>query len=244
MANIINGNFSLKDVLQLTFQSEFKNRYEYKERDVLKSISIQSIKTLKPDRPNEPTVTYRIISSSYPQYYPYFTKTDSRGRHHTYQRKFKHEYEVVLSMDRLSINTKAWKIRLGSLAKWEENPPANMLKSVSLADRDSIKKNLERKYKDKTKSFINEEYKKEIEKRKNQGKYLNVGDYNIEVKKINPDFYFRCMVVYDRNNHLYNKDTTNHALPVVTNPSNIMFFPKHVINLLDVLMKKGILKDN
>lgn len=218
MANVITGSFTLKEVLQITKQSQFENRFDYKERDVLRSIKVQERVQLKPDRPNEPTVKYIIRTYSYPQYKPYLQK--GQTRQHTY----KHQYDSTLEMDRLSLNTTSWKYRLGSGKVWKE-APQNLIRSI-------YKRNL----KVWPKSRIEQH-------RKNTKPYLDSGDWNSRVQGINADWIFRCWYAYFLHGHGYGRNYYGNV-PSSLNPKNIVFAPKHFIALLEVLMNKGILKDN
>lgn len=245
MANIINGKFTLKECLQLTYESkQFNNRFDFKDRDTLKSIIIKKVNNLKFDRPKEPTVTYIIESSSYPTYRPYYTVRDKRGKLRKYQRTTKHTYEVVLNMDRLTLNTKCWRARVGSNAVWEKNPPKHLIKSISSEERKKIYSRVESNNKGKTKKYIQEKYMEEISKRQKSGLYLDTGDYNASVKKINGDFYWRLMYTYQVNGHLYGINSTNGLPSYKSNPNQICFVPKHLIRVIEILLKRGILKDN
>jgi hypothetical protein len=117
MPSPIRNNWSLKKLLQIT-QQYAPNRFDYRDRDVLRRIEIVKVHVYDGKRPGEARTTYKVRSSSYPQYYPYKTKTDSRGRQHTYQRKYKHSYEVTLQLDRLSVNAPV-KLRTGASRKWD-----------------------------------------------------------------------------------------------------------------------------
>lgn len=228
MARTIDGTFTIKEVMQLTYQYA-RSRFKYKRRDVVKRIVIKQIKTFTPDRRNQPTVSYIIQSSSYPQYKPY---TDGSGRRR--QRKVKHEYEVVLQMDRLSLNTKTWKGRLGSQGAWEKRPAQRHVKTIYRETREEWKKR-----------YGPKQLKEEIKKHKERANYLDVGDYNARVKGINGDFLFRCAFPWNHHGHLFGRQIGAYNVPTVkTNPKYVMFFPKHIINVVEVLMTKGILKND
>jgi len=95
------------------------NRFDYKERDVLKSVTVRAISVYDGKNPGQARTKYIIRSSSYPQYAPYYTKKDNRGRPIKYQRTYKHQYDVTIQLDRLSLDTDAIKLRTGSDAKWD-----------------------------------------------------------------------------------------------------------------------------
>jgi len=111
--------WTLKKLLEVTYQHpQFQNRYQYMERDVLRRITIREVTVWDAQRKGAPSVKYVIESNSYPQYFPYFTKRDKRGRRRGYQRSYKHEYDVTLELSRLSINTTGIKLRTGADRKW------------------------------------------------------------------------------------------------------------------------------
>lgn len=95
------------------------NRFEYKERDVLRSVIIKQISVYNGKKPGEARTKYIITSRSYPQYKPYFTGKDVRGRTIKYQRTYRHEYEVTLQMDSLSIDDDRIHLRTGTDAMWD-----------------------------------------------------------------------------------------------------------------------------
>jgi len=84
------------------------------DRDVLRGIVVKEIKSYDISK-NTSRTTYKIESRSYPQYSPYRSHT---GPGHN-QRRYRHEYEVVIQMDELSLDTDRFKIRTGSDAKWD-----------------------------------------------------------------------------------------------------------------------------
>lgn len=95
------------------------NRIDYADRDVLRRIVIQKVSVYNGKDPGEARTKYVIKSFSYPQYYPYYTKTDNRGRPRTKQRTYKHEYTVTIQMDELSLDCDRIKLRTGADAKWD-----------------------------------------------------------------------------------------------------------------------------
>jgi hypothetical protein len=115
------GDYTLKQLIQNTHH-HMQNRFEYMKRDVIKRIQIREVKVYNGLNPGESRTTYKITSSSYPQYYPYYTPKDSRGRSRGSQRTYKHEYDVIIQMDELSLDTTRFKIRTGSDAKWDFSP--------------------------------------------------------------------------------------------------------------------------
>ena len=109
---------TLRKLIQNTWH-HMNNRYDYKERDVLRSVRIKTVHVYDGKNPGEARTKYIVESRSYPQYYPYYTQKDSRGRPRQYQRSTRHEYDVTLQLDMLSIDTDRFKIRTGSDAPWD-----------------------------------------------------------------------------------------------------------------------------
>ncbi len=110
--------YTIKKLVQNTWTHK-QNRFRYRERDVLKSIIIKEVNVYDGKEPGEARTTFKIESRSYPQYYPYYSRLDVRGRPRTKQRTYRHEYEVVIQMDSLSINDDRIKLRTGRDAKWD-----------------------------------------------------------------------------------------------------------------------------
>ena len=105
-------------MIQNTYHHK-RNRFDYKERDVLKTIQIQEINVYDGKAPGEARTTFRIISRSYPQYRPYYTGRDVRGRPIQFQRTYRHQYEVIIQCDSLDIDDDRIKLRTGADAKWD-----------------------------------------------------------------------------------------------------------------------------
>lgn len=99
-----------------------QSRYEYAERDVLKSIKIQEVSVYDGKAPGKARTKYVIQSFSYPQYSPYYTPRDSRGRPRRSQRTYKHQYSVTIQLDSLSLDSDRFKIRTGSDKPWDFSP--------------------------------------------------------------------------------------------------------------------------
>ena len=225
MPNIINGSYSIKEVLNFTYQYA-ESRYEYKKRDVVKRIVIKEVREVsRHDIPGKPRIytKYIIESKSFPQYAPYYTKKDSRGRSRKYQRTTSHHYDVTLEMDRLSLNTKIWKMRLGSGRIWDTHPPQSQIKKI---------------YPENKKRWS----RKRQESHKRRAKYLDIGDYNSQKLGINADFIFRQAYARYHHGHLFNRSYYGNV-PSSLNPSHILFFTKHELNLIEVLMNQAILTD-
>lgn len=238
------GDFTIKEVLEITNRF-YKNRFKYMKKDVIKRITIKEVINVeRHDKPGQPSSykKYVIESTSYPQYSPYYTKTDRRGRQRSYQRSVKHEYDVVLELDRLSINTENWTSRVGSGRVWEEEPPQGNIKQLYKSTKRRFKRKADRL--GKTKKEKNQEYKKIVEKHKKRAKYLDIGDYNSRVKKINGDWIFRCDYAYSVHGHRFGRNYYGNVPAKITNPNNIVFFTKHQLSVINQLMQKGILKDD
>ena len=113
--------WTLRKLLQNTYH-HMGNRFDYMERDVLRSIVIQEVSVYDGREPGEKRTKFIIKSSSYPQYRPYYSGKDVRGRTIRYQRTYKHEYEVTIQMDSLSIDDDRIHLRTGADAKWDFSP--------------------------------------------------------------------------------------------------------------------------
>ena len=108
------NNITLAKLLKLTLtQGETKNRLTYMNRDVLVRIRVIEVKDLK-----HGGFTYRIESSSFPQYQPY-----TKGKRGQKQRLTKHTYPCTISLDRLSLDTPNIRLRLGREGLWRDVRP-------------------------------------------------------------------------------------------------------------------------
>lgn len=229
MATVINGDYTILEVLKFT-QAKFETRFAYRERDVNKSITIKKVVELSKDRKNQPTIKYEITTRSYPQYKPYNTWTGKKQSKAYKQRKYAHDYETILVMDRLSINTKTWAFRLGSMKKVVD-APQSQIKQI----RRSTLEKWKRVYKDKTK------LKKKIETHKRIAPYLSDGDWQARVQGINLDFVYRDAFALQFHGHLYGRSYYPLTRPSKLNPQAIPFFPKHTLRIIEILLQKGIL---
>jgi len=108
-------DLSIRKLIKLTYQY-FPSRIDTKERDIISRIKIKEIKTYSGSTNRKKFI---IESSSYPQYNPYFTKKDSRGRERGKQRAYKHKYDVTIQLDTLSVDTTGIKLRTGADARWD-----------------------------------------------------------------------------------------------------------------------------
>lgn len=220
MANVISGTYTLAQVMNLTKQY-VPNRFDNRDRDVIKRITVQKVTQLSPDRPGEPSIRYRITTYSYPQYGK-FKNIKSKGAGK--QRSIRHQYDTILTMDRLSLNTKAWKIRTGTNKNWEAKPPQKEIKQI---------------YRENQKRWD----KKRIKRHRRNAPYLDVGDWNSRVKGLNGDQIFRTAYALYKAGHYYG-DPRGGRRPSSLNSGNIPFFIKHQIHVIETLMKNGILKND
>lgn len=221
--NVVNNKYSLRDLMLLTYESsEFSNRYKYAERDCIKSIVIEQRIKLKTDRLNQVETKFRIKSFSYPQYGNYL-KLVNKKRGYKTQRTVRHQYDVIIELDRLSINTKVFKLRVGS-QKYPQKAPQHLIDSI-------YRENLKKWSKDKI-----------FQHRKIKHSYVNSGDWESSVLGINQDWLYRSEFVMSKLNLLYGVCRAQTA-PVETNSSMLPFLNKHILNVLQVLLKRGILKN-
>lgn len=195
--------WTLRKLIQNTY-FHMKNRFEYKKRDVLKSVSVRTINVYDGLNPGQARTKFIIRSSSYPQYYPYYTKKDNRGRPRKYQRTYKHFYDVTIQMDKLSLDTTGIKLRTGSDAKWDFSQSA--------------------------KGFWT-----------GQGRNKRYVENKNVQRGINGDFFFRLEKLYSLNGILFGRDWTN-GLPKKTNPKNIVFLDKHMLNTIEYLVNRGVIQ--
>lgn len=118
------GKYSIREVLLFTWKF-FPTRFQNLRRDVLKKIVFTHRVLYDLDKNKKVGDVYRVTTYSYPQYYPYRRSGQRR------QRRVQHHYDIFLEMDRLSVDTKNWKIRVGSHRKWVKNPPPSMIRSAT-----------------------------------------------------------------------------------------------------------------
>jgi hypothetical protein len=116
------GGWTLRRLLTNTyFHAETKTRYDYKTRDMVKLIRIEKVNVYDGKNPGQARTKFTIRTQSTPQYYPYYTKKDSRGRSRKWQLKYRHYYQVIIQLDKLSINV-PFRGRVGALGKWDFSP--------------------------------------------------------------------------------------------------------------------------
>lgn len=137
MPSPIQNKWTLKKILQNTYMHE-RNRFQYKIRDYVKVIRIEKVSVYDMKNPGEARTKFVIRTSSFPQYWPYFTKRDRRGRIRSYQRTIHHEYQVTLQLEKLSINV-PFKMRVGSEAIWNPNSSAKKVSGMVVESQNYMK---------------------------------------------------------------------------------------------------------
>lgn len=231
MAQTLDGTFTIKQVLAFTKQ-KFKTRFKYTKRDRIKMIRIKTIRFYNADRTKAPTIKYEIVSQSTPNYSPYLR--DKRGRKHKYQRTIHHEYDTIFQFgsEGITVNTKQWKSVTGSMRKIPKKIPQDKVGTVFRETSKRWKK-----------LYSAEEYKRKIRSHKKRAKYVSTGDYIAQVYGINLDFIYRQAYVYKKFGHLYgrNYNPQGNQPPKITNPQQVMFFNKHQIAIIKILLSRGIL---
>jgi hypothetical protein len=116
------GGWTLRRLLSNTYaHQETKTRYDYRTRDMVKVIRIEKTDVYDGKNPGQARTKYTIRTQSTPQYYPYYTKRDSRGRCRKRQIKYRHYYQVIIQLDKLSIDV-PFKGRVGALGRWDFAP--------------------------------------------------------------------------------------------------------------------------
>lgn len=116
------GGWTLRKLLTNTYaHQETRTRYKYKTRDMVKVIRIEKTAVYDGKNPGQARTKYTIRTQSTPQYYPYYTKKDSRGRSRKRQMKYRHYYQVIIQLDKLSIDV-PFKGRVGALGRWDFTP--------------------------------------------------------------------------------------------------------------------------
>ena len=231
---------TIAQIYQYTYSNpKVRNRFDYMERDVLKTrIKIEKRTVYKKNKEGKfttPEERLFICSFSNPQYYPY-SKIKSKGA--IKQRKIKHEYDIILCIQNTPNGYDYWnsKIvwRVGSLKKWQNNVPQNKVKTIYHETRER----LERKYAKLPNKEKRLAINKEIDKIKKRATFLDKGDFNSRINGINGDCYFRSYPLQLKYDALYGRCYHMEL------PDNIeyCFFDKHMIGCINFLLKKGIIK--
>lgn len=222
------------------------NRKKYWKRDVLRS-KLRIIKKIVYHKvgPNvQFTTKYEIRSYSRPQYSPYTSIKGGNKKNQKITDSIEHTYPIAIQF---STNDKGivtydsqirW--RTGSFKKWVDKPSQGLIKSVYRETSDKIKLKLSKTMKGKSSKEINEAYEAEINKIRQKGKYLSVGDYNAQVNEVYGDGYFRDYVLQYSYNSLYG------PLWYKEFPKDqrlkFPFADKHLWGVILALVKKGIIQ--
>jgi hypothetical protein len=116
------GGWTLRRLLTNSYaHQESRTRFKYQLRDMVKVIRIEKTLVYDGKNPGEARTKFLIRTQSTMQYSPYFTKRDARGRPRKRQIKFRHQYEVTIQLDKLSLDT-PFKARVGSQGRWDFSP--------------------------------------------------------------------------------------------------------------------------
>jgi hypothetical protein len=122
MPSPIRGNWTLRKLINATYQhQETRNRFDYKQRDLVRTIRIEKVDVYDGKQPGQARTKYTIRTQSAPQYPPYYTKKDSRGRPRKRQMKYRHQYQVIIQMDSLSLDV-PFRGRTGAQGRWDFSP--------------------------------------------------------------------------------------------------------------------------
>ena len=240
MIEFTNRTPTIAQIYQYTYLNpKVRNRFEYMERDVLKTkVKITKRYVYRKNKEGKfstPDEILFVSSTSNPQYYQY-NKVKSKGSKK--QRKIHHQYDCFFAFSKTKEGEYSfWNskviFRIGSQKKWQDAVPQNKIKTILKKTRERIEKKYEKlPSKEKAKAI-----KKELDKIRSRGKFLDIGDYNSSVNGINGDFYFRDAFIMKKFSCLYGKCYFNKS-----SEFNFPFFPKHALMIIEVLLKKGIIK--
>ena len=241
MIHFTNRTPTIAQIYQYTYSNpKVRNRFEYMERDVLKT-RIKITKRLvyrknKESKTMTPDELICVESVSTPQYYPY-NKVKTKGAKK--QRKIHHQYDCFFAFSKDEDgNYSFWNSRvifhIGSYKKYPKEIPQSKTGTI----HKSTKERLERKYKKLPQKQKDEMIKKEISRIKKRAKYICDSDYVGGELHVNGDFYFRC-------NPLLLKFDASYGRVFHTEiPDGILypFLPKHGIAVVNFLLRKGIIK--
>lgn len=181
------------------------SRIKNMERDVLRSVTVQKVSVYDGRNPGEARTKYVIRSYSYPQYKPYYDGGKTKWGHpRSKQRTYKHQYDVTIQMEELSLDCDAIKLRTGADARW-----------------------------DFTKNGKGYWVGKGRQKHYIEGSNVKRG--------LNGDFFFRCSALYAQAGILFGRNFAN-GMPRKTNPNNVLFLDKHMLNVVKLLVDKGIIQ--
>ncbi len=153
------GQFTIKDIWLYTYQ-QYRNRFDFRDRDVLKSVVVNELKVYSKDRKEMPSKKYEIKTSSYPQYKPYI---NVKGKNAKKQRKIRHSYDIVFQLSEGLTWNSPFKWRVGSQKKWPDDSKINYNQIKQL--HSSIREKFEKKYGKGT-----DKYKEAVAKHKKESK--------------------------------------------------------------------------
>ena len=208
---------TLRQVWDLTYQNK-RNRFEFKERDVIKKVDVEEIVSLSIDRLDQPMKKFRITSYSYPQYKPY---VNVKGKKSKNQRTVRHQYDITLELESLNFDSRFfW--RCGSQRKWPNKIPQKSIKTI----RRETMQRWKEKYPDPRR------LRQIIKRHKKNASYLDNGDYISQEYGINGDFYWRIQPILYSKGMLFGR-AWNKDIP----KDNKLFFDKHTINIILWLLK-------
>lgn len=227
------GTFTIRQILMVT-NALYPNRYALRvpEKERMARMVVQEFtKFVWPRGPQTPGQPVHAVPQKYWRITtflkPRYKKIRMNGNLRLLGRHIQNSYQIIFETDELSIDSRHWKIRLGSDREWQR-APQHALASLPPHEREN-----------------NVDLQEWLRTRSGRQKlFLNSSDWNSMVLGINPDFLFRCSYVYKRYGHLHGvtRGLANIAAPVKTNPEMIMFFPKHILNFFETLMQMGVLK--
>lgn len=232
---------TLRQILLYTYAHHVKNREMYAKRDILVSkIKVIQKSIYVHDRLDQFDEKLVINSYSRPQYYPYTKLKGGNKKNQKTSNTIEHQYTINLQLAKdgngnYSLDSNArW--RIGSFKKWKDKTdvPQYLVKTVYRETMERLKK----KWKDDKVGL-----KKEVERIRKNGKYMDVGDYNSRVLGINGDFYFRDSPLMFAYNCLYGP-LWHKEFPVRGRDKelNFPYTDKHFFGLLWHLLKKGFIK--
>lgn len=226
-----NGTFTLRQVLLLTHR-HFPQRFRTRVGEELRIVHLEITKvhhreyatlaSIRAGKTPESRDYYRIVTYLEPKY----KVRKINGSTRVFGRKVTKSYQIILEIDRLSVDTKHWRIRLGTGKIWRK-VNGDRFMAITKKER-ALNPNTAQL--SKTKAL-------------KSNSFLNEGDWNALALGLNADFIFRCSYIYKKYGHLYGttQGLPDRLPPNKTNPKGIMFFPKHILNFLDLLTQMKIL---
>lgn len=245
-----NEKITLRSLLLISYDNESaQKRFKFASRDIIiTKLKVKKVTTYS--RRKSPTRTIEVQSFSHPNYTPYLKKGKTKGTSQTKQRTITHDYPVSISFytkgsEEITLDTPV-KLRTGKGGSYPKKP-----------------KNFDTKMKASA-----EQVSKAIKgKLKNNNIYVSFSDYVARRYHINGDFYWRQ--AYNRADEhclfgryyppskekspVKSKKTSKSKNAVNTQskkkkskekPLPKIFLTKHEIAVIDVLFRKGILKDS